>query len=153
MLCPPLFANRESRASLGGRDGQDEIQICGSRRFLSSCCSKTKCFTPLGSIIKYGPTGWSVVGANIFQFAERLVIRPLKRTCQNCSDGAHTTCSCTMRLRLGSVRGSRLQTSPPDPTSRLSACEREILSDHRKPSGAIICVRSGRMRVWDFRLS
>lgn len=35
-----------------------------------------------------------------------------------------------MRLRFRSVRGSRLLTSFPDPTSRLSACEREILSDH-----------------------
>lgn len=57
----------------GGRDGQDNIQTCSYRRLPSSCYSKTKCFTHLGSIIKYGSAGWPVVGANFFQFAEHLV--------------------------------------------------------------------------------
>lgn len=71
---------------------EDEIPICSYRRFPSSCYSKTKCFTHLRSIIKYRPAGWSVVGANFLQFAERLVIRPFKKTCQNCFDCANATC-------------------------------------------------------------
>lgn len=71
---------------------EDKIQICSYRRFPSSCYSKTKCFTHLGSIIKYGSAGWSVVGANFSPFAERLVTRPFKRTCQNCFDCANATC-------------------------------------------------------------
>lgn len=90
--CPPLFTGQRKQGFPGGCDSQDEIQICGSRRFPSSCYSKTKCFTHLGSIIKYRSVGWSVVGANFFQFAERLVTRPLKRTCQKCFACANAAC-------------------------------------------------------------
>lgn len=75
-LCPPLSTGQRKQGFPGGCDSQDEIQIRGSRRFPSSCFSKTKCFTHLGSIIKYGSVGWAVVGANFFQFAGRLVTRP-----------------------------------------------------------------------------
>lgn len=86
-LCPSLFAGQRKQGSQ-----EDKIQICSYRRFPSSCYSKTKCFTHLGSIIKYGSAGWSVVGANFLPFAERLVTRPFKRTCQNCFDCANATC-------------------------------------------------------------
>ena len=75
-LCPPLFTGQRERGSLGGRGGQEKSPVCSSRRFASSCYSKTKCFTHLGSITKFGSVGWSVVGANFFQFAGRLVTRP-----------------------------------------------------------------------------
>lgn len=122
---PATFRRQRNRASLG--------DMAARMKFRSAVPGDSRLpvvLKPSASHIwEDGPTGWSVVGANVFQFAECLVTRPLKRACQNCSDGAHATCSGATRLRLGSMRGSRLQTPSPDPTSRLSACEREILSD------------------------